>query len=123
MKLVYFVCIAKPASSPAAIAKPTQRRSQARKKTPNAPRLNASAGTSSIKLRLARNAAEKNVRQTSGISSPEANRRNNQYSEHTNSRQKGNSQTFHTTGWSPKSRRARARQYGTTGGANTDVAF
>src|ERR1700676_2418167 len=114
-KAVYFVSIATPAISPAASAPQRLFRSLARKKTAIADKLSARAGTSSIRLKLGRNAGDRTVIHTRGRSTPRANRRNSASRENTKRMLNGKSHSFHRYGRSPKSRMAMAHQYGSTG--------
>src|SRR6266481_8428304 len=111
-KPVYLVCMARPASRPARAARLSESRSLAHMKTARALKLRATAGTSSIRLRLGKKVGDRTVIQVNATSRPRAKRRNSAWRAKTKSRLNGKSQTFHQNGCSPNNRMASDHQYG-----------
>src|ERR1700742_4153956 len=108
--------------APAQKALRHDRQSMARMPRQSEPSPSAIAGTSSIRLIAGKNVGDRAVIQVIGVCRPGENRPNSQCNANTSTRMKGNSQSFHIIGESPRHLIPMAHQYGSTGGHCTGLA-
>ena len=120
--MLYFVCIAKPASTPAPATGQSRRWSQPQinAATDAVPR--ASAGTSSMKLKRTKSAGDRTITIEPVTVWPGAKRATSQAVARQSSHENGNSQSLSKNKCSPNTAIPTASQYGSTGGIRISIA-